>query len=389
MHAAQVASTDALVEIVRRLESMDEVCLDCEFQGEGRYYPKLCLVQLAFGTELALVDPNRVDLRVLAPVLEAERLRKVLHDGRQDLPILARVAGVAAIRGVFDTQVAAAFAGYGGSIGYGALVFDVCGVELDKSLQVSDWTRELSDAQIEYALDDVRHLSRVAAALRARLMASGRLAWVEAACAEAEVRALASPDPDKLYRRVGSTGRLTERELGVLREVAKWRARVAEALDKPLPTVANDLALKSIALQPPKDLRALEGVRGLNAGRSQPWARELLDAVARGLATPEPVRTPPPRERESTIDGLVSVLGLARRFVAVREGIAAEVLADQADLRALAEWHLDDRPEGTRLEVLGGWRRAVVGDLLSDALSGKIAFRADAASLVGIDVVRG
>ena len=389
MHPAQVTSEGALRELVRRLAGASEIALDCEFQGEGRYHPKLCLVQLAFGTELCVLDPNRLDLTALAPLLEGEHPAKVLHDGRQDLPILARAAGVRAIRGVFDTQIAAAFAGDGGSIGYGALVRDVCGVELDKSLQVSDWTRELSDAQIEYALDDVRHLSAVATDLRARLEGNGRLAWAEAACAEAALRALATPEPDKLYRRVGSTGRLGERELGVLREVAKWRDRVAEAIDKPLTTVANDLALKSIALQPPRDLRALEAVRGLGAGRSQPWARELLEAVALGVATPEPVRTPPSRERESTLDGLVSVLGLARRFVAIREGIAAEVLADQPDLRALCEWHLDGRPEGASLGVLGGWRRTILGELLLDALAGKIAFRADAASAVGIDLVRG
>ena len=85
---------------------------------------------------------------------------------------------------------------------------------------------------------------------------------------------------------------------------------------------------------------------------------------------------------------LVSVLGLARRFVAVREGIAAEVLADQADLRALAEWHLDDRPQGPSVGVLSGWRRAVLGELMLAALSGKIAFRADAASPAGVEVVR-
>ena len=389
MHSAQIASAAALLDLVRRLEAAEEVCLDCEFQGEGRYYPRLCLVQLAFGSERVVLDPQRLDLKPLAPVLASEAIRKVLHDGRQDLPILARAVGVSAILGVFDTQVAAAFAGYGGSIGYGALVRDVCDVELDKSLQVSDWTGELSDAQIEYALDDVRHLSRIAFELRERLRSTGRLAWAEVACAEASQRALASPEPDTLYRRVGSVGRLNAEQLGVLREVAKWRDRVGRTLDKPLPTVANDLALKSIALQPPKDLRALDAVRGLGAGRGQPWARELLEAVARGSERPEPVRPTASRERESVIDGLVSMLALARRFVALREGIAAELLADQAELRALAEWHLDGRPADAGLAVLGGWRGEVLGGLLLETLAGKIAFRAAAAAPTGLELVRG
>ncbi len=387
MHPSYVRSNTAFLEVVKRLSAEDEVCLDCEFHGEGRYYPNLCLVQLAFGKERLAIDPHQVNLGLLAPVLEAEGVRKVLHDGRQDLPILARAAGTASFRGVFDTQVAAAFAGYGGSVGYGALVSDVCGVELDKSLQVSDWTRELSDKQLDYALDDVRYLSEVSSVLRTRLAESGRITWALEACLDAARRALTKPDPEKLYRRVGSISRLNGEQLGILREVAKWRERVAQTLDKPAPTVANDLALKSLALQPPKDLRSLEGVRGLGAGRSQPWARELLEAVALGATKPEPA-PPTQRDQEALIEGLTSVLGLARRFVAIREGIAGELLVNQAELRALSEWHLGGRSGESDVGVLTGWRRAVIGELLLEVLAGELSFRIDPAVPGGIDIVR-
>jgi len=388
MHPSHVRSNAVFLEVVKRLSATDEVCLDCEFHGEGRYYPKLCLVQLAFGTERLAIDPQQVNLGLLAGVLESETIVKVLHDGRQDLPLLARAAGTASLRNVFDTQVAAAFAGYGGSIGYGALVSDVCRVELDKSLQVSDWTRELSDEQIDYALDDVRYLSEVAAALRTKLAASGRMAWVLDACLDAATRALTKPDPEKLYRKVGSSSRLNGEQLGILREIAKWRERVAAALDRPAPTVANDLALKSLALQPPKDLRALEGVRGLGAGRGQPWARELLEAVALGAAKPEPV-PPSQRDQETLIEGLTSVLGLARRYVAIREGIATELLASQAELRALSEWQLGGRAGDSSVGVMSGWRRPVIGDLLLEVLAGDVGFHVDLGAPGGTKMVRG
>jgi ribonuclease D len=365
----------------------EEICLDCEFHGEGRYFPNLCLVQLGFGTEHVAIDAHRVDLTPLAPVLEAEGVRKVLHDCRQDLPLLARAVGTTSLRNVFDTQVAAAFAGYGGSVGYGPLVLDLCGVELDKSLQVSDWTRELSDKQIEYALDDVRYLPRVSAELRARLGAQGRTPWVLEACLEAATRALTKPDPEKLYRRVSSTSRLNGKQLGILREVAKWRERAAEALDKPPQTIANDLALKSLALQPPKDVRSLKGVRGLGAGSGQPWADQLLAAIALGATKPEQIQ-PIQRDQEPLLEGLTSVLMLARRLVAVREGIAGELLVSQSDLRHLAEWQLAGRPSDSSLSVLNGWRRAVVGELLLEVLSGELAFRIDTAAPGGIASAR-
>jgi ribonuclease D len=209
------------------------------------------------------------------------------------------------------------------------------------------------------------------------------------ACTEAALRALRRPDPDKLYRRVTSISRLSPRQRGILREVAKWRDRVAEALDKPAPSVANDLALKSMALQPPQDMRALEAVRGLGVGRNHPWARQLLDAVACGATKPEPnPKALFSSEQEARIDGITSLLGIARRFVAIRDGIAAEVLADQAELRALAEWHLFDRPNDVSLGVFAGWRRTVLGEFLLNVLSGKFSFVVNAASPAGVDVIQ-
>ena len=42
---------------------------------------------------------------------------------------------------MFDTQVAAAFLGYGLTIGYAKLVKELLDVELDKSNQFTDWSR--------------------------------------------------------------------------------------------------------------------------------------------------------------------------------------------------------------------------------------------------------
>jgi ribonuclease D len=258
-------------------------------------------------------------------------------------------------------------------------------VKLDKALQVSDWTRELSDAQIEYALDDVRYLSAVSAALQQQLAAKGRLEWALSACVEAALRALTRPEPDTLYRRVASVSRLNEEQLGILREVAKWRDHVAQTIDKPAPSVASDLALKAIALHPPSDLSALSSIRGLGAGRNQPWARKLLDAVQRGVQRREPKYRPVlSADQEARADGMVSLLRLTRHFVAVREGIAADVLADQSELRELVDAHMKRSPVGANNAVLLGWRREVLGELLLQVLTGQIAFRVDTTAPAGV-----
>jgi ribonuclease D len=385
LHPDYIRSDPEFSAVIERMTAHEEIAIDCEFHTEGRYFPRLCLVQLAFGSECLAVDPRTVRLAPLSAVLESASVRKLMHDGRQDLPILTRATGATQIRNVFDTQVAAAFAGFGGKIGYAGLLRELFDVKIDKSLQVSDWTNDLSDAQLKYALDDVRYLAQTAAELRDRLAQCGRDAWAREACDEAVANALRRPDPEKLYRRVSSTSQLEPRALGILRELAKWRDRVAQAQDKPVTAVAGDLALKSMALRPPRSRRDIEAVRGLGSGRNHPWVDELLEAVRQGEARPEPnPRFELSKQREAQLDGLVGVLGLARRFVAVREGIAAELLVDQAELRALAEWQLDGRPESTLFEVLGGWRKLVIGETLLSVLSGSFAFRADATAASGL-----
>lgn len=388
LHPSLIQSDAKFLEILRRIESESALYLDCEFHSEGRYHPKLCLVQLAFGSKLWALDAQRIDLRPFAAVLQSADICKVLHDGRQDLPILARATGVDKVCRVFDTQIAAAFVGHGGSVGYAALIQQLCGVELDKSLQMSDWSRTLSDAQLEYALDDVRYLPKAYAALCEALTNLGRFDWALEACAEAAGRALSRPDPDKLYRRVASSSRLSSGQLGILRELAKWRDHVAETLDKPAPSVANDMALKSMAVRPPVHLSGLDAVRGLGVGRNQPWAKLLLEAIALGRTRAEPkTRSALSREQEARVEGMTLLLGVARRYVATREDIAAELLADQAELRALAEWHLLERRTPVDLGVLRGWRRAVIGDLLLAVVAGQTAFRIDTNAPSGIERV--
>ena len=73
-------------------------------------------------------------------------------------------------RNIFDTQVAAALVGFSAQVGYAELVREVLGVDLHKNQTRTDWSRRpLSAAQIDYALDDVRHLPPLRERLGERL----------------------------------------------------------------------------------------------------------------------------------------------------------------------------------------------------------------------------
>ena len=157
------------------LRGQSEIALDCEYHREGRYYPQLCLVQLSSGAEVFAIDPFALDLTPLGEILADPSVLKVFHAAENDIPLLAHATGQP-VRNVFDTQVAAAFVGYGAAPGYALLVERLCGVTLPKTSRFTDWAaRPLSQEQVAYALNDVRHLLNVAAALRKELARGGRL----------------------------------------------------------------------------------------------------------------------------------------------------------------------------------------------------------------------
>ena len=146
---------DALVE---RLAGATAIGLDTEFLRERTYRAQLCLLQIADAKGPVCVDPLALpQLATLAALLGTAGPPKVMHASRQDIEVLMPAVGVVAP--VFDTQIAAALAGFPAQVGYAELVRRILGHELSKAHTRTDWsTRPLAAEQIAYALDDVRHL---------------------------------------------------------------------------------------------------------------------------------------------------------------------------------------------------------------------------------------
>jgi len=380
-----VTSDAAFLDLLERRATVREIALDCEFHGERRYRPTLYLLQLGFPEDAVAIDAQRVDLRPLRAVLEDGSVRKVFHAGREDVRLLSKATGAMGFPGVFDTQIAAAFLGHGTSIGYGRLVKELFGIELDKSSQFTDWSRELTREQLDYALNDVRFLPRVAASLTLRLEDRDRLQWALEA-SEAMVRAaLTEPDSRKLYRRISGLGSLGSVELGVLRELAMWRDAIAEAENCRPESVVSDAGLRQLALRPPSKPAQLRGTRGVGIGGSERWWAELRAAVARGAAEPEPA--PVLAEPDSRVEAIAALLSVVRRIVASDNDVAPELLASTADLRALAEWHIGDDAVPPPLDVLAGWRAPLIGAPLRKALLAELSVKVARDRASGLELV--
>ena len=81
----------------------------------------------------------------------------VMHSSVQDVEVLLRACNALPAH-LFDTQIAAGFAGYNGP-SLATLVQGVLGIRLPKGDRLADWLRRpLNDDQRTYAAADVEHL---------------------------------------------------------------------------------------------------------------------------------------------------------------------------------------------------------------------------------------
>ena len=331
------------------------------------------VVQLMAGDTVALLDIPALQghLEPLAKLMHDPNVLKLLHAGGQDVEILAMVLG-APPAPLYDTQIAAAFAGFAVQAGYGALVQSVLGVTLSKEEGFADWSRRpLTPSMREYAANDVRYLHALHDKLGERLRRRGRDGWAAEQTARVLGSAAAVTPREELWRRVGSRSGLGGRELAVLRELAIWRDDEAQRRDKPRRTVMKDEPLVEIARRKAKTGAEILALRGMPPGLGEKAAASLAVSVAKGLAVPEAERprldgAPPLDESGAELLELLSAI-VRRR--AIEEELPPSLLASSDDLRGLAIARRSPPPDHA---LFTGWRGGLLGEPLRAALAGKL-----------------
>jgi ribonuclease D len=374
---SDLASSSDIAELAELARAGGRLGIDTEFMGEGRYRTLLCLVQVA--AELAdgdvrieVIDPldESVDPTPLAQVLADPGVEIVMHAGRQDVALLRRVWSTD-ITNLFDTQLAAGFAGLRAQLGYEALLHELIGVRLSKSASFTRWdARPLSDEQIDYARDDVRHILQATTELQERLAARGRLDWAREECL-ALAGATDDRDPDVIFGRLPRVNSLDPKLRAIARELVEWREETARTQDRPIPAVLSDAALIEVAKRRPSGMGQLEQIRGINEATLRRRGKAILEAVERGRERP-PIAVEGSRPAQpSALDA--PVISLAEALVrtrALEEELAYELIAARADLQAIVLAMRDGSPQ-PEVRTLQGWRREVVGDELLELLDGR------------------
>jgi DNA polymerase-1 len=147
--------------------------VDTETLGFDPHTVPMRLLQLSNGSKTVAIDVFKVGTKAIkehvGPVLEDKAVVKVLHNAKFDCKFIKKQLNVDVER-IFDTMLASILIEAGvvpkdengkkikGYHGLGSTVKRYLNRDVDKSLQTSDWSGELSQAQLEYAATDVEVL---------------------------------------------------------------------------------------------------------------------------------------------------------------------------------------------------------------------------------------
>ncbi len=230
------------------------VAVDTEFERVSTYYPKLCLVQISNGINTAIIDPLAInELEPLFELLYQQSITKVLHSAHQDLEIFFNIKGFVPTP-LFDTQLVAPVLGYAKGIGYGNLIKEALGIELDKGHARTDWKqRPLTEKQLRYAADDVIYLGKVYEVFLEKLNDVENLTSLNEHFINLAKPETYKPDPENMWKKIFAARKLNGKNLVVVKQLAAWREITARKQNKPRKWILPDYVLIDIAKQLPEN----------------------------------------------------------------------------------------------------------------------------------------
>ncbi len=276
---------------------------------------------------------------------------------------------------LFDTQIAAGFAGYGMSIGYANLLKELKNITIPKQETRSNWLqRPLSDAQLRYAALDVVYLLDIYHILVAQLQKDNRLFWVESDC-DAIVDKLRNTDNEAhYYLRIKSAWKLRPDQLAVLKTVSAWREQQARENDVPRGRIIKDPVLFDLATKLPSDMQQLKRVENISYRFIDEYGKSILCLVNQTLDNevdyPEQLEQPLTKEQTRVL----KLLKQRVANIADKLAIPQSLLVRKKDYDTLIRSYCDTGRCQLPPSLLG-WRQSVVGDDLQTyaghLLSGK------------------
>jgi ribonuclease D len=285
-HAYQlITREDEARRAIDALEQEPIVGLDTEtYWDAARNQARVSLVQIASREkEVIVVDLLAVDVKAIQALIESPKVMMAAHNARFDEGVL-RSAGLNPASFVDTLRLARTALPALPSYSLASVTAHLFGLELDKSLQKSNWRRRpLARAQLLYAATDAN--------LALRVFQKLQLILKEQNCYDEALQdALLQSTSDAtamLHRRrrrapLPPLARpLTVEEQSVVARLKRWRMeRSAQEGHIPAYMICADRTLEQLAMERPTSLDALNAIYGLGASRISRYGEELLRILA-------------------------------------------------------------------------------------------------------------
>ncbi len=369
-----VTRPDELPACCEHIAAFRTFGLDTEFVGEETYHPQLCLIQVATPERLMLIDPLTVGpLDRFWDLVTDSNNEVVVHAGREETRLCRHWTGQSPAN-LFDLQIAAGLVGLLYPLGHGTLVQQLLNVRLPKGETRTEWrTRPLTPEQMSYAYDDVRYLLPAWQKLSSRLEKLGRTVWAKEEFTRQMNQAVPEETSVERWRKLRGTGALDRRRLAVVRALHGWREQAAAKGNRPARSICRDDLLVEIARRNPSREEDLRVIRGL--------PRRDLKAI---LATVASVRSLSPDEYPALTDRgqdplqvqwITNVVGAVLGDLCVRQRIAPNLAASNADVKALVRARLQNEVTPADCLLTQGWRAAHLLPCLESVLDGRTSLK--------------
>ena len=346
-----------LAEFIDAARRVGWVAMDTEFLRERTFVPELCLIQAVSGDFEGCIDPLAIDdLSPVGELLADCDVTKIFHSCRQDLEALDTRMAIE-VNHLHDTQLAAAFCGYGDQVSYAGLVDSVCSVHLPKSHTRADWSRRpLPGEWLEYAINDVRYLDPLRRELDRLLDRKGRIGWHRDECDLAVDPVHYRLDPEDAWLRLKGVGRLDAAGRACARELAGWRERRARDRNLPRGWVLPTPVLLQICSRRPNTLGELAQINDISSRTVNHAGKEIIAIVDQGAKSggPEAPWSPPQvltPEQKSRVKDIMKLI--ERR--AGEEEISRSLFANRQDIENFVCGKTD-------LPLFQGWRAQLAGN---------------------------
>ena len=376
MEYESISAIDELRQFCDELADAPVIAFDTEFVSEDRYRPQLCLIQVAAGDRLAIIDPLKMNSTAPFWELLVQPGRTVVaHAAREESRFCFRFTGKP-IAGLFDTQLAAGFSGMEYPISLGNLVSRMTGKTLAKGESRTNWRhRPLSKDQLRYALQDVTELEVIYRDQVKMIDKLDRRGWLDE---ETELRQQKVIDHETAenWRRVSGSAGMSARQLEIIRQLWRWRETRAANLDRPVRRVMRDDLMVELAKRGSSDVRKIRSIRGMDWRGYSGQYDDISAAIQTALEVPDDQLPRRSRRSRSVISPMLSqFLSTSMACISRQNKLAPSIVGNAEDVKDVLAYELGSKGNEEVPALLNGWRGDIVGKTFRKLLQGEAAIR--------------